>query len=166
MEFEYSVAEGIWHVFFYKLNLLANIPKYAHNGDAGFDFESIEKTTIEPGKWKLIKTGLAVILPNQVELQIRSRSGLALKKGISVLNAPGTIDSGYRGEIGIILMNNSSEPFNIEIGDRIAQGVLNWIPNFIIQETKVLDTTERGSGGFGSTGINNDKFVPGEHLSD
>ena len=107
---------------------------------------------LHAGQRKLIPTGLACALPSGYEMQIRPRSGLALKNGISLVNAPGTIDADYRGEIGIIVMNNSDEDFIITRGMRIAQAVLAPVYQIVWNEVDSLDTTERGSGGFGSTG--------------
>lgn len=147
------------------------LPKYAHKGDAGFDlranveeikndnylFNAIKfnATTIilNPGGRVLIPTGLYMAIPEGYELQIRPRSGLALKYGITVLNTPGTIDAIYRGNIGVILMNNGTEPFIIEQGDRIAQGVLNKVEEANLIETDSLDETDRSDSGYGKSGI-------------
>ena len=112
-----------------------------------------EIVTLKPLERKLIPTGLFIELPEGYEAQIRPRSGLAIKKGISVLNSPGTIDADYRGEICIILVNLSSERFVIEDGERIAQMVIARHEQAVWQEVDVLDETERGSGGFGHTGV-------------
>ena len=132
------------------------LPRYAHPGDSGVDLYAIEDTVVHPYTTIIVKTGLHVAIPKSFELQIRSRSGLALKHGIFVLNSPGTIDSGYRNQIGVILYNISKESFEIKKGDRIAQAVLcpvvdiNWIE---VDAVKQLDETERNLGGFGSTGV-------------
>ena len=135
-----------------KLNPNAIIPHQLHKNDAGYDIRSIEDITIPAGKWKLVKTGVAVELPPEMEIQVRSRSGLALKKGIFCLNAPGTIDAGYRNEIGVILANFSDDDFKINIGDRIAQLIFQTPKHPEIIEVKELDNSDRGLGGFGSTG--------------
>ena len=135
-----------------KLNPNAIIPHQLHKNDAGYDIRSIEDITIPAGKWKLVKTGVAVELPPEMEIQVRSRSGLALKKGIFCLNAPGTIDAGYRNEIGVILANFSDDDFKINIGDRIAQLIFQTPKHPEIIEVKELDDSDRGLGGFGSTG--------------
>lgn len=147
------------------------LPEYAHKGDAGFDLraniEEIENsnylfnaiklnvTTIilNPGGRALIPTGLYMAIPKGYELQIRPRSGLALKHGITVLNTPGTIDAVYRGNIGVILINNGTEPFIIEQGDRIAQGVLNKVEEANLIEAESLDETDRSDSGYGKSGV-------------
>lgn len=135
------------------------LPKYATDFSAGIDLiadvEGESNILIFPGERRLIPTGLYVAIPEGYELQIRSRSGLALKKGILVLNSPGTIDSDYRGEIGVILFNTGSEAIRIANGERIAQAVLNEIPQLLwlkVDKLTDLPSTERGQGGFGSTG--------------
>jgi len=135
-----------------KLNLDAIIPQYQSKDAAGFDLHSIENYTIQPNERVLIKTGLSMAIDSGYELQIRPRSGLAYKNGITVLNAPGTIDSDYRGEIMVLLINHSNDEFIIKVGERIAQGVINAIIQTSFIEVKNLDETKRGSGGFGSTG--------------
>lgn len=137
-----------------KLDKNAQIPKYATSQSAGFDFCSVENCTIKPTERRLVKTGLAISFPSGYELQVRPRSGLALKHGITCLNSPGTIDSDYRGEIMVLLINHSSQDFEIKIGDRIAQGVLNEIKQASFCQTDSLDDTDRSTGGFGSTGTN------------
>lgn len=147
------------------------LPKYAHKGDAGLDLraniEEIENnkylfnaiklndTTIilNPGGRALIPTGLYMAIPEGYEFQIRPRSGLALKHGITVLNTPGTIDAIYRGNIGVILKNDGTEPFIIEQGDRIAQGVLNKVEEANLIETDSLDETDRSDSGYGKSGV-------------
>lgn len=140
------------NVFIKKLNDNATIPSYASDGAAAFDLSAIDKYSIEPGGTKLIKTGLAFQIPDGYELQIRPRSGLALKNGITVLNTPGTIDSDYRGEIGVILINTGNEPFHVENGMRIAQAVLTQYSKAEFHVVSKLSETKRGEGGFGSTG--------------
>lgn len=135
-----------------KLDDKAIIPSYQTKGAAGFDLHSIEDVLLNPGERKLIKTGLAFEIEDGYEVQIRPRSGLAYKHGITVLNSPGTIDSDYRGEIKVLLINHSNEAFNIKKGDRIAQGVLAKVIQADIIEVKELNATSRGDRGFGSTG--------------
>jgi dUTP pyrophosphatase len=131
----------------------AKVPEYAHDGDAGFDFTNNEEDfTLYIGERKLVKTGIKVSFPEDCTLEVRSRSGLALKKGIVVLNAPGTIDSGYRDEIGVILYNSGQGHVAIKKGDRIAQGVLVPIYKAKFKVVEDLEDSERGLGGFGSTG--------------
>ena len=128
------------------------LPAYATAGAAGMDVVSAEDVTIAPGARHAVATGLSVAIPAGFEIQVRPRSGLALKHGVTVPNTPGTIDSDYRGELKVILINHGAEPFAIVRGDRVAQLVLapvtraTWLP---VQE---LDETARGEGGFGSTG--------------
>ena len=147
------------------------LPKYAHKGDAGFDlranveeikndnylFNAIKfnATTIilNPGGRVLIPTGLYMAIPKGYELQIRPRSGLALNHGITVVNTPGTIDAIYRGNIGVILKNDGIEPFIIEQGDRIAQGVLNKVEEANLIEVDSLDETDRSDSGYGKSGV-------------
>jgi dUTP pyrophosphatase len=129
------------------------LPQFETGGSAGADIRSNQRTTIQPGSFELIKTGLFVEIPYGYEIQIRPRSGLALKYGITVLNSPGTIDSDYRGEIGVILINHGTEPFDINVGDRIAQMVVAKVEHAQWQLVGSLDTsTKRGINGFGSTG--------------
>lgn len=132
-------------------------PTYAKEGDSGFDLRAYIDTpvTLKPLERKLIPTGLKFQLPPNTELQVRPRSGMALKHGISVLNTPGTVDEGYRGDVGIIAVNLSNEEYTIQPGERIAQGVImNVIGSKVSKLTKKeeLTTTERGTDGFGSTG--------------
>ena len=131
----------------------AVLPAYAHPGDAGMDVRSVEEVTIEPGGRKLVRTGLVMMLPPGYEAQVRPRSGLALKNGVTVLNTPGTIDEGYRGEVGVILANFGTEPFQVEKGAKIAQIVVAPCTRAEIVETDEVDETTRGVGGFGSTGV-------------
>ena len=138
------------------------LPKYESEGAAGMDLlaaiDAIKKIKILPGRAEMIPTGIAVALPLGFEAQIRPRSGLAAKKGITILNSPGTIDSDYRGEISAMLINHSKINFEIERGMRIAQMVIAPVVQFNLIETQDLDKTERGGGGFGSTGLReNDK---------
>ena len=129
------------------------MPTYAHPGDAGMDVRSIEELTLEPGARALVHTGLVFQLPPDAEAQVRPRSGLALKYGVTVLNSPGTIDAGYRGEVGVILVNLGQRPFKIEKGMKIAQVVVSRVEQAEIVEVQETDETDRGSGGFGSTGV-------------
>lgn len=141
-------------VKFKKLDPDAILPDYAHDGDAGMDLYSIKDEIIEPLSWKLIPTGLACELPENTEGQVRSKSGIALKNGVFVLNSPGTVDENYRGEIGVILYNlNTKEPFLIKKGQKIAQFVINSIEYVETVEIQELSNTDRGQGGFGSTGL-------------
>jgi dUTP pyrophosphatase len=134
------------------LNPDAIIPKYQTEEAAGFDLHSIEEKTVKAGEREVIKTGLAVALPKGYELQVRPRSGLALKNGITVLNTPGTVDSDYRGELMVILFNTSKEDFAVKKGERIAQAIIKEILQADFAVVEELDSTERGIGGFGSTG--------------
>jgi dUTP pyrophosphatase len=136
-----------------KLSDRAILPSYAHTDDAGLDLFSIEDQMLLPGETKLIHTGIAIALPPQTEAQIRPRSGLALKHSITVLNTPGTIDAGYRGEIGVILINHGQTPFQIKQGMKIAQMVVMPIVRVEIEAVDRLEDTLRGSSGFGSTGL-------------
>lgn len=140
-------------LIFQKLDPTATLPEYAHPGDAGMDICSIENVTIPVMQRKLIHTGLRVRIPENFEIQVRPRSGLALKHGITVLNTPGTIDSGYRGEIGVILANFGDKEFNVRKGDRIAQLVFAMVSSARVLEGDVDKETERSDGGFGSTGV-------------
>jgi dUTP pyrophosphatase len=130
-------------------------PDYATPGSAGIDLQAAitDSLILEPGERKLVPTGIRVAIPDNYEAQIRPRSGLALRSGIGIVNSPGTIDSDYRGEIGVILINHGSEPFTINRGDRIAQMVIAPITHVIMEETTELPDTERNDGGFGHTGI-------------
>ncbi|MBQ9526088.1 MAG: dUTP diphosphatase [Fretibacterium sp.] len=128
------------------------LPAYATQGSAGVDLRASEPCVIPPGGRALVPTGLRIALPEGYEAQVRPRSGLALKHGVTLLNSPGTIDSDYRGEIGVILINLGQEPFSIQPGDRIAQRVFAPVTRGVWDEVETLDETERGAGGFGSTG--------------
>ena len=133
-----------------------DLPQYATQGSAGVDLRAAEHYLIKPGERALISTGIKLAIANGFEMQIRPRSGLALKHGIILPNAPGTIDSDYRGEVKVILMNLGREDFVINIGDRIAQMVLAPVAKILWDEREQeieLESTERGSNGFGSTGI-------------
>jgi dUTP pyrophosphatase len=128
------------------------LPRYATDGAAGMDVLSAEDVTLAPGARHAVATGLAVAIPRGYEIQVRPRSGLALKHGIGVPNTPGTIDSDYRGELKVILINHGSEPFAIHRGERIAQLVLAPVTLTEWDEVAELGETGRGTGGFGSTG--------------
>jgi dUTP pyrophosphatase len=132
----------------------AIIPKYAHKGDAGVDLFSTEDYILKPGQRVLVSTGIKIAIPKGYEAQVRPKSGLALKHGISIANTPGTVDCGYRGEIGVIAINLGNEDFKIEKGKKIAQMVFNKIEEADFEEVQELDETTRGEGGFGSTGHN------------
>lgn len=128
------------------------LPAYATSGAAGMDVVSAEDVVLAPGARHAVATGLSMAIPAGFEIQVRPRSGLALKHGISAPNAPGTIDSDYRGEVKIILINHGDQPFEILRGDRVAQLVLAPVVQGSWMEVEELDATERGEGGFGSTG--------------
>ena len=136
-----------------KLDQSAVIPHYATAGSAGMDIRASHNEIIKSGKSSMIATGLAIALENGFEAQIRPRSGLAAKHQITVLNAPGTIDSDYRGEVKVILINHSKIDFKIKKGDRIAQIVIAKYEVHKICEVEDLDETDRGKNGFGSTGV-------------
>lgn len=129
------------------------IPKYATPGSAGVDLCSMKYCIIKPGELAMIPTGIRLAIPEGYEGQIRPRSGLALNHRIVIPNTPGTIDSDYRGEIMIMLLNMGEEPFSLSFGDRIAQMVFVPVAHANFEPVKVLEETKRGSGGFGSTGI-------------
>ena len=136
-----------------KLKRSAVIPRYEHYGDSGMDLISIEEVEIKSYESKLIKTGISIELPPNTEAQIRPRSGLALKHQITVLNTPGTIDEGYRGEIGVVLINHGSISFKVLPGMRIAQMVIMPIIRVEIEKVDSLSSSIRGTDGFGSTGV-------------
>ena len=131
------------------------LPTYATPQSAGMDLRAFlqEPVTLAPGERCLIPTGLYMALPPGYEAQVRPRSGLALKRGLTVLNAPGTIDADYRGEVGVILINLSQEPQTISDGERVAQMVIAPVSQIAWKETSDLDETDRGAGGFGHTGV-------------
>ncbi|MCU0286839.1 MAG: dUTP diphosphatase [Acidobacteria bacterium] len=130
----------------------AILPSYAHPGDAGLDLYAIEKKTIDPGESTFIRTGITIQLPPGTEAQVRPRSGLALNHSVTVLNSPGTIDQGYRGEIKIILINHGKVPFEVEKGMKIAQLVIQSVLTVDVVQVEELSCSQRGEGGFGSTG--------------
>lgn len=131
------------------------IPRKMSEWAAGFDLQAAvaEPVVLQPGERKLIPTGFAMAMPAQLEAQVRPRSGLAYKHGITCLNSPGTIDADYRGEVKVLLVNLGQEPFAIERGERIAQMVFHEVPAVAIEEANELPDTVRGAGGFGHTGV-------------
>lgn len=137
-----------------KLSSLARIPVKANKDDAGFDLYSTEKVLVQSFSRAVVSTGIAIEIPKGYAGFIQPRSGLAAKRGITVLNTPGLIDSGYRGEIKVILYNSTGSPFTVNVSDRIAQLVFVLLGAFELVEEKLLSQSERGEGGLGSTGIN------------
>lgn len=134
------------------------LPQYQTTGSSGLDLvanldQDSEQITIKPNKWEIIPTGITIELPDGCEAQIRPRSGLAYKYGVTVLNSPGTIDNDYRGEIKIILINHGQEDFIVKNGDRIAQMIISKYEQVELEEIEFLTETTRNDGGFGSTGI-------------
>jgi len=127
-------------------------PRKAHPDDAAYDLRSRADMTLAPGATTLVPTGLFMEIPPGYEAQIRSRSGLALKHDLSLPNAPGTIDAGYRGEVGVIIYNRGEKPFEVRRGDRIAQMVISKLPDVELVEVETLEESARGAGGFGGTG--------------
>lgn len=139
-----------------KIKLLTDdalLPLQANEGDAGFDLYAAEEQVIEPGETALIATGISIELPKGTEAQVRPRSGLALKHSVTVLNSPGTVDEGYRGEIKVILINHGKAAFKVEKHMRIAQMVIATVPTVTITQVEELSQSQRGAGGFGSTGL-------------
>jgi dUTP pyrophosphatase len=134
------------------VKIKGNLPFYASMGAAGADLRASEAMTLAPGDYKAVPTGIYMEIPNGFECQIRPRSGLAFNHGVTVLNSPGTIDSDYRGEIRVILINHGKEPFHIAVGDRIAQAVFAPVVQATFQQAE-LSETSRGEGRFGSTGV-------------
>ncbi len=128
------------------------LPTYQTDGAAGMDIRASEERMLQPGETALIQTGFSIAVPRGFEAQLRPRSGLALKNGITLLNSPGTIDSDYRGPIGVILTNLGHEPFYVHRGDRVAQMVIAKVERAKWQVVEELDATDRGEGGFGSSG--------------
>ena len=136
-----------------KLNPDVKTPSYAHEGDAGVDLYSAIDHVLQPGARALIPTGLKMAIPHGYEGQVRPKSGLALKHGITVLNTPGTVDAPYRGEVGVILINlDTKTPYEIKKGEKVAQMVFNRVEYAAFSEAKELAATTRGEGGYGSTG--------------
>lgn len=136
-----------------KIHPNALIPKYQTEGSSGFDLHAVEEVMIKPHSVGLVKIGICLSLEVGYELQVRTRSGLALNHQVMVLNSPGTVDNDYRGEIKVILANLSDKDFKVQVGDRIAQGVVQKTYKAEFIECERLDETSRGSGGFGSTGV-------------
>ncbi|WP_139542914.1 dUTP diphosphatase [Helicobacter pylori] len=136
-----------------KIHPNALIPEYQTEGSSGFDLHAAEEVTIKPHSVGLVKIGICLSLEVGYELQVRTRSGLALNHQVMVLNSPGTVDNDYRGEIKVILANLSDKDFKVQVGDRIAQGVVQKTYKAEFIECERLDETSRGSGGFGSTGV-------------
>ncbi|GAA7465499.1 dUTP diphosphatase [Helicobacter pylori] len=136
-----------------KIHPNALIPKYQTEGSSGFDLHAVEEVVIKPHGVGLVKIGICLSLEVGYELQVRTRSGLALNHQVMVLNSPGTVDNDYRGEIKVILANLSDKDFKVQVGDRIAQGVVQKTYKAEFIECERLDETSRGSGGFGSTGV-------------
>jgi dUTP pyrophosphatase len=132
-----------------------HMPQYMTPGASGMDlFAYLEKdVTLEPGERKMVPTGIAVAIPVGFEGQVRPRSGLAIQKGIGIVNGPGTVDSDYRGEINVLLINFGKEPFTIRNGERIAQMIISPVSRAILEEVDELPVTQRQGGGFGHTGI-------------
>jgi len=135
-----------------KLSEEAILPHYAHPGDAGLDLFAVEEAELAPGQSCMVKTGIAIELPESTEAQVRPRSGLANKHAVTVLNTPGTIDEGYRGEVCVILINHGNTPFVVEKGMKIAQMIVKPVIRVEVEEVPELSDTRRGTGGFGSTG--------------
>jgi dUTP pyrophosphatase len=132
------------------------LPRYAHPGDAGADLHAREQLTIDPGDYALVATGVSMAIPEGYGGFVLPRSGLAARSGVTVLNAPGLVDSGYRGELKVALINHGPAPLGIEVGDRIAQLVIMEVSTPEYVEVDALEDTERGPGGFGSTGMSGD----------
>ncbi|MDD2762621.1 MAG: dUTP diphosphatase [Opitutaceae bacterium] len=140
------------HLKIKRLTSTAKLPARATDSSSCFDVHADMDGVINPGQRMLISTGLAVAVPRGFEVQVRSRSGLAIKRGVVVLNSPGTVDADYRGELGVILINHGEEPFAVARGDRIAQIGVYKVEMCSAREVEVLDATVRGDGGFGHTG--------------
>ncbi len=136
-----------------RLNSQGRVPAYAHTGDAGLDLFASAEVVLQPGDSALVPTGISIQLPPGTEAQVRPRSGLALQHQITVLNSPGTIDEGYRGEIGVILINHGRHPFKVDIGMKIAQMVVQPVLRVNVETSEELSNTTRGEKGFGSTGL-------------
>ncbi|MDH3471330.1 MAG: dUTP diphosphatase [Acidimicrobiia bacterium] len=135
-----------------RLDFALPIPKHHHDGDGGVDLHAREDVSIEPGEWKMVSTGVAVAIPHGFVGLVAPRSGLAARHGISVVNGPGVVDSGYRGELTVILINHGPEAVAIERGERVAQLVVVPVEQQNFVEVEELPDTSRGDGGFGSTG--------------
>lgn len=128
-------------------------PAYAHPGDAGMDLVAVESVELAPGERHAVATGWALAVPEGWVGLVHPRSGLALRQGLTVANAPGTIDAGYRGELKVILVNHGNAPVAVEAGDRVAQLLLQEVGQAVVEEVDELDDTTRGGAGFGSTGV-------------
>lgn len=150
MERETSAEEVVLKVR--RLREDVPLPRYAHTGDAGLDLAAAEDATVEPGRRVAVPTGLAVAVPPGWVGLVHPRSGLALERGLTVVNAPGTVDAGYRGELKVLLVNLGDEPVRISRGDRVAQLLMQRVGRAVLVESDDLGETERGAGGFGSTG--------------
>jgi dUTP pyrophosphatase len=137
-----------------KLHPEAALPQYAHGPaeDAGMDLRAVERTLLGPGEWKSVPTGLAIEIPSGFEGQVRPRSGVAARHGVTLLNSPGTIDPGYRGEIRVLMINHGREAYTVEKGERIAQLLIGVYAAVEWRVAGELESSERGDGGFGSTG--------------
>ena len=136
-----------------RLDLAVPLPRYAHEGDAGVDLHAARDLTVGPGARVLVPTGLKMAIPRGYEGQVRPKSGLALKHGITVLNTPGTVDAPYRGEVGVIVINHDPvAAYEIKKGEKIAQMVFSRVERASLFEVEELDSTPRGAGGYGSTG--------------
>lgn len=138
----------------------AAAPRYSHPGDAGADLASAEALTLQPGERALVGTGVSVALPDGWFGAVVPRSGLAAKHGITIVNAPGTVDAGYRGEIKVILLNTGDAPFDIAVGDRIAQFIVQPFARARFVDVERLPGSDRGEGGFGSTGVHQASGTP------
>jgi dUTP pyrophosphatase len=136
-----------------RLDPAAILPGYAHPGDAGLDLATLEALRVEPGARVAARTGLAVAVPEGWVGLVHPRSGLARRHGLTVANAPGTIDAGYRGEVQVLLVNLGDEPVELAAGDRVAQLLLQRVAQVTVKEVDSLEQTDRGAGGFGSTGL-------------
>ena len=146
------MAATTLRVLVQRLDPTLPLPAYAQQGDAGLDLHAVEATVIEPGARALVPTGIALAIPSGYAGLVLPRSSLALRHGVTVLNAPGLIDAGYRGEVKVLLINHDRKPVTVGRGERIAQLVLQRVERAELAEVAELPTTERGAGGFGSTG--------------
>lgn len=140
------------HLTFIRLTMSVSVPTAQHRGDAGYDLQSAVDVKLGPGERSLVPTGIAVAIPEGFAGLVVPRSGLSIKHGISVVNGPGLVDSGFRGELKVVLINHGAEPFAINVGERIAQLVIVAVPAVTWEEVEELEPSERGEGGFGSTG--------------
>lgn len=148
------MSESCVTVYVKRIDPSVELPAYAYEGDAGLDLTSAESLTLEPFERRLIATGIAIALPDGYAGFVQPRSGLAIKQGLSIVNTPGLIDARYRGELKVIAINlDPQTPIHIHRGDRIAQLVIQAVPTVSLVEVQELSATERGSGGFGSSGV-------------